>query len=466
MTPLAASNLRRSDFAALAGGLAILAALAFAAPAAADDAAAPAAQPPADQASQPSKQVAVQPPEGSTSSGPDIISRNAFTVLFDARMVVANGAPSFVSGGFGKTRFEGNADGSFRGKVLPMELDVVWNPRFSEAFSANVSAAWQRDHDPSLDLIEAFVNYLPPQTGNIGFSGRVGLMWPEISLEHSTGGAWTVVNTITPSAINSWVGEEVKVIGGEGTLHVSAGEHVLAFTGGVFGWNDTSGTLLSFRGWALHDEKATVLGHFPLPPLNPFLTLVQASRTRNTDEIDHQPGWYARADWRPPWPLGLAVLYYDNRGDPEALNSGLQWGWRTRFWNIGLNANLDSKTKLLVQGMTGSTIMGFPVNGQQWVHTDFRSIYVLLTHNLGPLAVTGRIEGFGTREHGSEMPPDNSEDGWAWTVSARVPLNNHFTLLGEVLNVRSWRGTRVDLAGLPSPFESQSVIQIAIRAKL
>ena len=425
-----------------------------AAPALADDA--PAASPPA----------AAPTAQATDNSGPDIFSKDTLSVLLDGRLIVANGAPSFVHNGFGKTRFEGTADGGFQGKLLPMEADLVWEPRFSNSLSANVSAAWQHDHGDAPDLIEAYLNYLPARTGNVSVSGRVGLMWPEISEEHSTGGAWSVVNTITPSAINSWVGEETKVLGLETTLHLSAGQQEFGFTGGVFGWNDTSGTLLSFRGWSLSDEKATAFGHFPLPPRNAFLTLAQANETRNTIEIDHQPGWYARADWRPPWPFGLNLFYYDNRGQPEAVTQDLQWGWRTKFWNLGLNANLGNQTRLLAQGMIGSTRMGFPVGGQTWVDTDFRSVYVLLTHNFGPFAATGRIEGFATREHGSLMSPDNSEDGWAWTVAARFPVNTHLTVFAEALSVQSWRGARVSLGGLPSPFESQAVFQIALRARL
>ena len=456
------SRAHQSALTARTSGLALAAALfgtiTGGAPALAEDAQAPAA------ADQSAPGVAVQPPPNT--GGPDIFSKNTLSILLDGRLVVANGAPSFVNGGFGKTRFQGEANGNVRPSLVPVEADVVWEPRFSNSLSANVSAGWQRSHGDSPDLMEAYLTYLPARTSNVGFSGRVGLMWPEISLEHSTGGAWTAVNTITPSAINSWVGEEVKVIGAEGTLHVSAGEHEFGFTGAVFGWNDTSGTLLSFRGWALQDIKATAFGHFNLPPLDPFLSLVQQNKTRNSIEIDHQPGWYARADWRPPWPFGLALFYYDNRGNPEDVTQSLQWGWRTKFWNLGLNADLGHQTKLLAQAMTGSTLMGFPVNGQPWVHTDFRSVYVLVTHNFGPFALTGRVEGFGTREHGSEMSSRNSEDGWAWTMAARVPINDHLTLIGEVLNVRSWRGTRVDLGGLPSPFESQSVFQIALRARL
>ena len=158
--------------------------------------------------------------------------------------------------------------------AVPQEADLIWTPRFTNSLSASVSAAYQRHQEHKADLLEAFVSFLPPQKGPVGFSMRAGIMWPEISLEHTTGGAWSTVNTLTPSAINAWVGEEVKVLGVEGTVRASIGNTMLAFTGSVFGFDDTAGTLLSFRGWALHNEKATVFGHFPLPPLNPFITAI------------------------------------------------------------------------------------------------------------------------------------------------------------------------------------------------
>jgi len=399
-----------------------------------------------------------------TGSQTDIFSKNTVTVLVDARLFVASGSKSWVNGGLGKTRFAGDKDGNFTAGAEPMEADLIWEPRFSESLSANVSAAWQRDQEHPVDLIEAFLNYLPQQSGPIGVSARAGLMWPEISLEHSTGGAWSVVNTITPSAINSWVGEEVKVVGIEGTLHASLGQHELSATGAMFGYNDTSGTLLSFRGWSLSDEKATTFGHFPLPPLNDFIRLLQQNETKSLINIDGRAGYYGRIDWRPPAPFGVAVFYYDNEANPEAFTPAGQWGWRTRFWNVGLNADLGPDTKLLAQGMTGSTAMGFKEGGVTWVNTSFESAYALVTQMVGPVAVTGRIEAFSTHERGSEMPTDNSENGWALTAAARMNLTDNLTGLIEALNVRSSRGTRLDL-GLVSPFEAQTVLQAALRLK-
>jgi len=422
---------------------------------------------PAD-ASQATTAATAPPPQDATPSMPrtDILSKNTVSILLDARLALANGEKSFTNGGLGKTRFQGTQNGDYRGYAVPVEADLIWLPRFTPSLTANVSGAWQRDQENKFDLIEAFLNFLPEQKGKVGFQLRAGLMWPEISLEHSTGGAWSVVNTITPSAINSWVGEEVKVLGVEGTLRASLGQHELSLTGGIFAGNDTSGTLLSFRGWALHDEKATGFGHFPLPPLNSFIRLLQEDRTRSTIELDNRPGFYGRLDWRPPWPFGVALFYYDNRGNPEAFKPTGQWGWRTRFWNLGINADLGASTKLLIQGMSGSTIMGFDTGGIPWVHTYFNSAYALVTRRIGDkLAITGRAEAFNTREHGSEMSPLDSEDGWSWTAAARYNLTNNVTLFAEALNVRSKRGVRATDLGI-NPFQAQTVFQLALRFRL
>ncbi len=428
---------------------------------------APAATPADAQAADQSATTEAAPPADNGSDMPrtDILSKNTISVMFDGRLALANGERSFTNRGLGKTRFEGTNKGDYKGYAVPVEGDLVWLPRFTPSLTANVSAAWQRDQENAVDLLEAFVNFLPPQKGKVGFQLRAGLMWPEISMEHSTGGAWSVVNTITPSTINAWVGEEVKVLGFEATVRASLGQHQLGLTGAIFAGNDTSGTLLSFRGWALHDEKATAFGHFPLPPLNPFIRLLQENQTRSLIELDNRPGFYARLDWRPPWPFGVALFYYDNRGNPEAFKPTGQWGWRTRFWNLGINADLGASTKLLIQGMTGSTIMGFKTGGVPWVHTYFNSGFVSVTRSFGTQwALTGRVEAFNTREHGSEMSPLESEDGWSTTAAVRYNLNKNVTLLAEALNVRSRRGTRA-LLGI-DPFQAQTVFQFGVRLRL
>ena len=422
------------------------------------------AQPTATQ-QQPPAGASTSTPDTSSHSGTDILSKNVITVLLDGRIAVANGERSWANRGLGKTSFQGTANGDYKLTPVAHEADLIWTPRFTNSLSANVSGAWQRHQENAFDLLEAFVSFLPPQKGPVGVAVRAGIMWPEISLEHTTGGAWSTVNTLTPSAINAWVGEEVKVLGLEGTVRTSVGNGMVSLTGSVFGFDDTAGTLLSFRGWALHNEKATVFGHFPLPPLNPFITLLQQHETKSFIEIDHRPGFYGRLEWRPPAPFGVALFYYDNRGDPQAFTPAGQWGWRTRFLNLGVNADLGPKTRLLAQGMTGSTFMGFKKNGVRWVHTHFSSAYVSVTQTVTPkTAITGRIEAFRTHEMGSEMSPLESEHGWSTTVALRYNISDALTGFAEAFNVRSRRGVRANL-GL-DPFQPQTVFQLGLRLRI
>jgi hypothetical protein len=404
--------------------------------------------------------------EEGASGGTDILSADTLTVLLDARVVLADGANSWIDGGFGKTRFDGTAGGDFELDVHPVEAALIWQPRFTTSLLGNVSAAYQQGHDrdENFDLMEGYLTFIPPRHGSTNFAFKAGLYWPEISLEHATGGAWSTVYTITPSAINSWVGEEVKVIGAEATLYQTIGSQDFSATVGAFGFNDTSGTLLSFRGWALHDIKSTLFGQFQLPPRNAFMNGAQESVTRSILEIDDRPGFYGRFEWRPSSIIVLNAFYYDNRGVPEKFTQSLQWGWRTRFWNLGAVADLGPSTRLIAQAMTGTTLMGFipPTATRYWVDTRFRSAFALLTHRIGAGAISGRFELFDTDERGSRMNhAEESETGWAATAAGRIPVMDRLTLFVEGLHIESKRGTRARL-GLPSK-EAQTVVQAALR---
>lgn len=383
-----------------------------------------------------------------------------FSASADIRLVGVDGEPSWTEGGFGKTRFGGGTDGDFRLKPRLTEGELVWQPRFSWALSGTVVAAAQKGQEHPVDLIEAFVTLKPVPRGGTRISARVGLFWPPVSLEHE-GAGWTVADMITPSAINSWIGEEVKVVGAEAS--VTRGS--LSATGAVFGFNDTAGTLLAFRGWALHDLKATAFGHQKLPPLNGFMTAgVQAPTTRPTLELDDRVGFYGKLAWRPAPPVTLEAFYYDNRADPETVNPSLQWGWRTRFLDLGARAQLGERTRLLAQFMAGSTRMGFDEGYGIWVHTRFRAAYARLSQEVGRATLSGRIDLFGTTERGSEMGAEENEHGWAGTAAASLKVSPHAQLLLEALRIESRRGARARL-GL-DPHQVQNQLQAALRLSL
>src|SRR5207244_7487700 len=135
-------------------------------------------------------------------------------------------------------------------------------------------------------------------------NARGGIFFPPISLENS-GPAWTSVYTITPSAINSWVGEEVRATGGEGSLTWSGAQHELTFTGAVFGWNDPTGSLLAWRGWTLEDRQSGFSDRVPLPPIPSIgpggdVFPRQPLFVQPFREVDSRPGYYIAGAWSDP----------------------------------------------------------------------------------------------------------------------------------------------------------------------
>ena len=382
----------------------------------------------------------------------------------DLRLVAADGERSWIDGGFGKSRFGPDSaapSGPLKLDPRAVEGDVVWQPQLSWSLGATIAVTAQAGQEHPVDLSEAYFSWLRGPHGPLKLSGRLGLFWPPVSLEHS-GANWAVTGTtITPSAINSWIGEEVKVGAAEMTVSLPVAHHGRVYaTAALFGFNDTAGTLLAFRGWALSDEKATAFGRQPLPPLDDFMEYVQAPQTRPVIELDNRPGYYIRLGWTPDPGIKVHAFYYDNRGNPEAVNSQLQWGWRTRFTEIGGTATLGA-TKFTAQAMAGRTQMGFAMPDQLWVDTRFRSAFALVTQTIGKGSVSGRIEAFGTRGLGSVLGTDESEHGWAATFAARRSFGDHVTVLGEALHVESERGARTRSS--LDPQQDQTVVQLALR---
>lgn len=401
---------------------------------------------------------AVAHAEGSTPQLPYDLS-----VTGDLRIVGADGEQSWLDGGFGKTRFSGASNGDFHVNARAVEGTLAWQPHFTWSLGATIVAIAQRGQDHPIDLSEAFLTFKPMPIGKVKLSARAGLFYPPISLEHG-GAEWGVRDTITPSAIDSWIGEEVKTTGIEVTAATELSGNRLSLTASLFGMNDTAGTLLAFRGWALHDEKATAFGRQPLPPLDGFIGMVQAPYTRPVVGLDSRLGYYAKLTWAPPGPFELQALHYDNRADPEAFNSELQWGWRTRFDHLGAILDIDDRTRLTGQAIAGRTKMGFRRNGATWVDTRFRSAYLLLTRQVGSGSVSGRIEAFGTRCHGSVVDSEYGEDGWAITAAARRPIAPFATMLIEVVHVESRRDQRQDVE--LSPKQEQNLAQLALRLRI
>lgn len=366
--------------------------------------------------------------------GADLLSRDAFSGVIIAGPSTGSGEASWLRGGLGK--LQTGAD-RVQGEGSAI---VAWRGSFNDRIGALVSADAQSLANPVVGFDEAYVILRPAPGAALRLSGRAGLFFPPASLEHD-GSEWSLPRTLTPSAINSWIAEEVKVAGAEVTIRGGFAGHPIGATVAIFQGNDTSGTLLAFRGWALHDLRANLGGTFKLPTPPAMFADTQAHSTRPVDEVDGRWGGYARLDYAPTRTLALSLFGYDNNGDRTTVTEG-QYAWRTRFMQAAARWTPDADTEILVQVMTGESAMGPLVNGLQPADVGFAAAYVLASRTLKAGTATLRLDQFSVSDRTFKALDNNAEHGWAATAAWSFPVREGAEVVLEGVAVHSVRQDR------------------------
>src|SRR5437763_10531005 len=283
----------------------------------------------------------------SAESSLKLFSPDTFEIIGDVRLTAVDSEKSWVDGGLGKLRSSGGG-GDIRVRPQLGNINLIWQPQFTWSLSATVVGTLQGGDRTEAGLSQAYLSFKPMRGSNLAFSARAGLMWPPVSLEHE-GADWHVKDSITPSAINSWIGEEVRPVAAEATAEVAVAEHKLRLTAALMGANDTAGTLLTFRGWALHDRTTLAFNRQPLPPLGDFAG-IQAPYTHPLIDLHqsfaHRPGYYVKLAWQPPVPVRVELFRYENRANPQDVTADLEWGWDSDFDQVSFVADLGSRTTL------------------------------------------------------------------------------------------------------------------------
>lgn len=363
-----------------------------------------------------------------------LLSRDALSGVVIAGPSTGSGEASWLKGGLGKLQ-TGRDKVRVEGSAI-----VAWRGSFSERIGALVSADVQSLANPVVGLDEAYFTLRPTPGSALRLSGRAGLFFPPASLEHD-GAEWSLARTLTPSAITSWIAEEVKVAGAEVTLRSAFAGQPIGVTVAAFQGNDTSGALLTFRGWALHDLRANLDGTFKLPTVPTMFAAKQAQATRPVDEVDGRWGGYARLDYAPAQTLALSLFGYDNNGDRTTVTDG-QYAWRTRFVQAAARWTPDADTELLAQAMIGETAMGVAVNGREPADIGFAAAYVLASRTLKTGTATLRLDQFSVSDRTFKALDNNAEHGWAATVAWSFAVRARSEIVLEGVAVHSVRQDR------------------------
>jgi hypothetical protein len=314
-----------------------------------------------------------------------------------------------------------------------------------------------------LGLQEAWIGWNPVPQSAWRTRVKVGAFFPTTSLEVAYDSIdWSATRTISAAAINSWIGEEIRIAGVELTQQwrgaMIESPHTFTARLGIFGMNDPAGTQIAWRGWNVGGRNTDLLQTLRLPDLPVYRPggplQSQARNVQLFREIDERPGVYVALGYGYDEWLEGAALHYDNRGDPLRLQHG-QYSWHTRFDHLSLRAQPAADWELLAQWLRGNTLMG-----PNAVNVDFSSWYLLLSHQLGPGLATIRHDQFRSVDHDTLPTDANGESGHAWTFAYNLPLANSFTLVAELLSVDSQRTARATIGASAHKAERSLTMQL------
>jgi len=378
----------------------------------------------------------------------------SYNLYGDARLVVPPGDTSYLDGGLGKLHF-GADDGS--PSVHFVEAIADGRVQITPELLAVATARFDPKYGPAFDLLDASVRYRPASTTEWLWSVKAGAFFPPISLENEEIG-WTSFWTLTPSAINSWLGDEIRVIGAEGTLQWRRNSGTVTLIGAIFAWNENAGELISQRGWSLDDRVTGLYEKVREPDASVILSGgTPPERTHLFKQFDSNPGWYLDLSWEPEDIGGFEVMRYDNNADPSATR-GDDVAWHTSFWDLGFRTQIGKLT-LLSQALDGATMI--QPSPASRLDTNFRSAYALLGLDLDSWWLAARVEWFQTRTHIAGPALPLSEDGHAGTLSVSWQPKKWLRLTSEVLLVDSTRRERLPEGEAARQIETQ--FQFALR---
>ncbi len=377
----------------------------------------------------------------------------------DISFINSSGYTSWTEGFVGKLRYDDSNDGLMISRAFA-DFEI----QLADTFKAHtVLEAYDDDIGSTVDFTEAYVEWRPvPQSEN-RYRLKLGLFYPRISLENITAG-WTSPYSMSYSAINTWVAEELRTVGAE--LSVSrrpamfGGAHTIRLQGAIFYGNDPTGSLLAWKGWSVHDRQSRFGDKLPLPPL----PVIQPDSLFDDQdpyvapflEIDNRAGYYVNVEWSFNQQLLIRAMHYDNRADPTADEGG-QYAWATKFQHIAAHAVLPGDWELLFQWMTGSTVMGSVVNGIRDLDADFDSMYLMLTRAYNRHRFSLRYDKFAVTDNDQTLQDDNSEDGDAWTLAYFYEYSDKVSIGAESLSIKtdrfSWQYYGLDTTRTEKQFQ-------------
>jgi hypothetical protein len=352
--------------------------------------------------------------------------------LVDVRIVHGTKAPSWQEGGPGTLRYGGVQldNGRFervtRFAISQLALepsgDLPWGVRLHAQVNWDGDIDDRGDTSPDHDPVRLVEGFLRRDWGDAagGWGVLVGVSNPSFSLEH-TGPAWTPRYTLTPSALNSWLWEDGRLLGLEGEWWRTTASDIELDGFAGMGWGpDQLGILLARRGWVLSDFLSGINSAFPIPGSD-YVGHV-------FDERDGRPALYAGGSIRDPWKIGtFRAGYYDNLG-----NLAVTGVWETRYATAGVALQPLAGLDIIFQYLIGSTTTRTAA-----LSSNIQAFYPLISYRWRAHRVAFRYDDF--RVDDEDGPPSTAQHGHAFTVSYLFEFWRRHRVGFEYITVSSTR---------------------------
>jgi hypothetical protein len=373
----------------------------------------------------------------------------------DLRLVSSDGRNSYLDGGLGKLRYDSADDGLQLGRAR-----FAWRDSIGGNWHASVDlSAWSLHDHNAIDVTEGWIEWRPVPKSAWRSNVKIGAFYAPISLEHRASG-WTNPYTISSSALNTWVGEELRTIGvGYELDHLgmtSGGRFDFGLNAAVFGWNDPAGIIIALRGFSLNDRQTPLLGRIG--------SYAYGGREHRVifSEIDNRPGYHIGAWVKSDTGVEVRALHYDNRGDPTVEKPSISdFAWKTRFDSLGLRWDGPQGTAVIAQWLSGDT-RATPDPRNTW---NYDTWFVLVARNLGKHRFAARYDHFKTEQDRQYLTgPGTYDSGHAWTLGWTWNVREHLEVAAEWLRIDSRHSTRTLLGESPRAIEHG--LQMAIRVSL
>jgi len=376
----------------------------------------------------------------------------------DLRLATANGARSSFGGGFGKFRFGENQDTTASSDLRLTEVSLTLRSQLTSSLSAQITGQYNPDGGQEIDLVEAFLRWRPVSLSRTRFSLKAGAVFPKVSFEN-TGRAWSNIYTLTNSAANTWIAEEFRPVGIEGTLQYRAEDYDLSWTAGAFFANDRSGVALAFRGFTLNAQKLGLWGTLPISDLPPGRV---GASNQPFIEADDRPGFSLGLHWKHRALGEISIYAADNRADTAVVSDSGRL-WRTRFINVAAERKFGMGWTLGAQLMYGDTITNPGGVEALVIGTRFFSISGLGARDIGKkIRLAVRAEYFDQQDISTVPPaPDLNEKGYALTAAGTFKVSKNIAMTAEWVHSNAERFE----TGVSTPIDlTENLLQLNLRA--